>query len=90
MMTTWSAVFELTPVVGVLEDSSRLLLTIGVGLFLAYVLLIVGANTIGFVHRQVAKALRRNRTDTHSHLLTASQDRLPVRNAGQILEKETL
>jgi len=88
VISTGFAVLEAIPALAVLEDSSRLLLTIGVGLFLAYIVLIVGANTIGFIHRQVTSAIRRPRTDTHSQ--TASQDRLPVSNAGRILEKESL
>lgn len=41
------------PGVAVLQDTSRVLLTIGVGLFLGYVVLIVGANLIGLVPRYV-------------------------------------
>ncbi len=43
------------PAVAVLQDVSRILLTIGVGLFLGYVVLIVSANLLGMVPRYAGK-----------------------------------
>lgn len=75
----------------VLEDTSRLLLTIGVGLFLAYLLLIIGANIVGFLHRRVAQTIRRE----HTTSVTRAQQRyateaVPARRVARVFEREAL
>lgn len=45
--------------VAVLQDTSRFLLTIGVGLFVAYLVLIITANAVGFAHRNITTVLQR-------------------------------
>lgn len=57
-----NSLLDFTPVMAVLQDSSRFLLTLGVGLFVAYVVLMFGANLLGFAHRQVTKVVNRGRS----------------------------
>lgn len=52
------------PAVAVLQDISRSLLTLGVGLFLGYVVLIIGANLFGLVPRYTAKLTKRHQRAT--------------------------
>ena len=77
-----------TPAVTVLQDTSRFLLTIGVGLFVAYLVLIISANSVGFLHRQIATVLRGN----DGKILTGSQpsQSQQVRGAepSRVLERE--
>ena len=79
-----------TPAVTVLQDTSRFLLTIGVGLFVAYLVLIISANSVGFLHRHIATVLRGN----DGKRLTGSQpsQSQQVRGAGhsRVLEREAL
>lgn len=51
------------PAITVFHEVSRLLLTIGVGLFLGYVVLIVSANLFGLVPRYAGKWAHRKNTD---------------------------
>ncbi|GAA4473916.1 hypothetical protein GCM10023190_06990 [Enteractinococcus fodinae] len=58
MKLDYSAIIDVTPALAVIEDTSRLLLTVGVGLFLAYIVLLVGANMVGVIHRLVIQGRR--------------------------------
>ena len=90
MITEWSLLFEVTPALAILEDSSRFLLTLGVGLFLAYVVLIIGANLIGFAHRRIAKAIRRDRSNAISKPQPVRRPTVQVREVPRaaVLESE--
>lgn len=56
------ALFETLPAVAVLETSSRFLLTLGVALFIAYVICMIAANILGLVYRYTSPITRRNRS----------------------------
>lgn len=88
MMTDVSAIVQVTPGWAVLEDTSRLLLTIGVGLFLAYVVLIIAANVAGFFHRLLAQTLQRQRATVRSPRSAAPASRVEVRETSLVLERE--
>lgn len=62
LIFTLSAMLDATPTLAVLESSSRFLLTLGVGLFIAYVLCMIGANIVGLAHRQVTALTDRSDT----------------------------
>ena len=92
MITESTVLFESTSALAVLEDSSRFLLTLGVGLFLAYVVLIVGANLIGFAHHRVSKASRDKRTTTLSRSQPAQRPTVQVREVPRavVMERKAL
>lgn len=46
-----SVLLDAMPALAVLETSSRFLLTLGVGLFIAYVICMLGANLFGMTRR---------------------------------------
>lgn len=48
------SLLDATPALAVLESSSRFLLTLGVGLFIAYAICMLGANILGVAHRRVS------------------------------------
>lgn len=79
-----------TPAVTVLQDTSRFLLTIGVGLFVAYLVLIIGANMVGFFHRQVATAVRRDRDRALHRPQTNPSQPANVARQTRVLESEVL
>lgn len=54
------SLLEVTPALAVLENSSRFLLTLGVGLFIAYAVCMLGANLVGLAHRRVTSLLQRS------------------------------
>lgn len=92
MIAEWTILSESTPALAILEDSSRFLLTLGVGLFLAYVVLIVGANLIGFAHNRISKTLRDKSTTTISNPQPIQRPTVQVREVARAgaWEKEAL
>lgn len=90
MMTTFSAIVHATPGLAVLEHTSRLLLTIGVGLFLAYLVLIIAANIVGFLHRLITQTSQRQRPTASSPRSAAHASRVPVAAGTRVLERDAL
>lgn len=92
MIAEWTILSESTPALSILEDSSRFLLTLGVGLFLAYVVLIVGANLIGFAHNRVSKTIRDKSVTTISTPQPIQRPTVQVREVARAgaWEKEAL
>lgn len=66
------------PAVALLQDISRSLLTLGVGLFLGYVVLIISANLFGLVPRYTAKLTNRQHRST-----SPAQPQLAARTTAQ-------
>lgn len=64
-MTFWAEILAAMPMVTVLHDSGRFLLTLGVGLFLAYVLVMVVANILSPVRRRLTHGVGHQRRDSH-------------------------
>lgn len=50
-----SALLDVTTALAVLETSSRFMLTLGVGLFLAYLVCMLGANLFAMAHRYATR-----------------------------------
>lgn len=92
MIIDSTVLVETMPALAVLEDSSRFLLTLGVGLFLAYVVLIVGANLIGFAHNRVSKTIRGTRSTKPSSPQTAQRSNVEVREVPRavVMERKAL
>ncbi len=49
------SLIEVAPTLTVLQDSSRFLLTLGMGLFVAYLIFMVAANLLGIVYRYIIR-----------------------------------
>jgi len=54
------SLIQAVPTLTVLQDSSRFLLTLGMGLFVAYLIFMVTANLLGIVYRYITRLTRRN------------------------------
>lgn len=51
----------MAPTLTVLQDSSRFLLTLGMGLFVAYMIFMVVANLLGVAYRYLLRLTKRNK-----------------------------
>lgn len=85
MRLDYSAIADVTPALAVIEDTSRLLLTIGVGLFLAYIVLLIGANTVGVIHRLVIQS---RRTTNFQRQRKAPAHQAQVSSVARAMERE--
>lgn len=59
-----SALLDVTTALAVLETSSRFMLTLGVGLFLAYLICMLGANLLAMAHRYSTRLSAPQSADT--------------------------
>lgn len=60
-MVFLDSLIEVAPTLTVLQDSSRFLLTLGMGLFVAYMIFMVTANILGILYRFIIRLTKRNK-----------------------------
>ena len=88
MKLSYSALTDVTPALAIIEDTSRLLLTIGVGLFLAYIVLLVGANTVGVIHRLGTRLIQGRRATHVQRQRKAPAHQAQATNVTRAMERE--
>lgn len=65
------SLIEVAPTLTVLQDSSRFLLTLGMGLFVAYLIFMVAANLLGIVYRYI---IRLTKPDKPTEVVSIRQE----------------